>query len=124
LQGSPNGPIAGRRVGNVSMGSGKDAAGLRPSPGRWVTMRYFTDTGPVCGPVLHREAVGAIGVLAAPDDPGMPIGLALCRSWDDAGVAVWELVVRGAALAGQWIIVDREFIRADPGSVSPSRRGS
>ena len=106
------------------MGPGKDAAGLPPSPGRWVTMSYHTDIGPVCGPFLHREVVGAIGVHESPAGEAMPVGMALCLGWDDAGGAVWELVVRGAALAGRWIIVDREFIRADPGSASPSRRGS
>ena len=80
-------------------------------------MRYFTDAGPVRGPLRHRDVPGAIGVfealddpaLPAPDDPARPIGLALPVGWNAAGVALWELNVRGADLAGRWVVIDREF---------------
>jgi hypothetical protein len=72
-------------------------------------MSYHTDAGPVCGPFLHREVVGAIGVHESPAGSATPIGRALCLGWDDAGVAVWELVVEGADLAGRWVVIDREF---------------
>jgi hypothetical protein len=39
----------------------------------------------------------------------MPIAIANCRTWDDEGLADWELTVRGEKLSGRWIIVDREF---------------
>ena len=71
---------------------------------------YFASIGPKRGPCLYRDAknAGAIGVLGSPDRP-MPIGMALIRSWDATGAALWRLTVHGAELDGLWAIVDREF---------------
>jgi hypothetical protein len=71
-------------------------------------MSYYTNVGPDRGPVLRGTVPGAIDVLEAPDKP-MPIGMALCTGRDATGVAVWRLVVHDAAVAGRWIVVDREF---------------
>jgi hypothetical protein len=39
----------------------------------------------------------------------MPIGIALEAGWTDGGLAIWRLTIRGAAMPGRWVIVDREF---------------
>jgi hypothetical protein len=71
------------------------------------------------GPVKYRDVICSIGVLEAPDNH-MPIGIAHCRTWDERGLAVWELTVRGENLPGRWVIVDREFRPlAEQGEVSP-----
>jgi hypothetical protein len=51
---------------------------------------------------------GAVGVLQALDDH-MPIGMALGRGPDGAGVARWRLTVNGSELPGLWVVIDREF---------------
>jgi hypothetical protein len=71
-------------------------------------MQYYTNIGPTSGPVRHLHIPGAIGVLEAPDHR-LPIGTALCTGWDDAGLAVWRLRVRGADLEGPWVLIDRVF---------------
>jgi hypothetical protein len=71
-------------------------------------MRYYTNVGPDRGPVLKDTVPGAIDVLEALDKP-VPIGMALCTGRDTTGIAVWRLVVHDAAVAGRWIVVDREF---------------
>jgi hypothetical protein len=60
------------------------------------------------GPVKYRDVIGSIGVLEAPDNH-MPIGIANCRTYDERGLAIRELTVRGEKVSGQWIIVDGEF---------------
>ena len=42
--------------------------------------------------VKYDQLVGSIGVLESPDNH-MPIGIANCRTWDERGLAVWELIV-------------------------------
>ena len=68
---------------------------------------YYTDHFGK-GPVKYNDVIGSIGVLESPDNH-MPIGIADCRTWDERGIAVWELTVKGEKLPGRWIIVDREF---------------
>jgi hypothetical protein len=50
----------------------------------------------------------------------MPIGMALCVTWDGASVAVWRLTIEGDDVPGRWVIVDREF-RPVEGCASTSR---
>jgi hypothetical protein len=69
---------------------------------------YFANVGPAKGPVKHRSVPSAIGVLESPDNH-MPIGMAMCRTWDEQGLAVWTLTVHGQELPGRWVIIDREF---------------
>jgi hypothetical protein len=71
-------------------------------------MRYYANVGPDRGPVLRGTVPVTIDVLEAPDKP-MPIGQALCIGRDDAGIAVWRLVVHDAMVPGRWLVVDREF---------------
>jgi hypothetical protein len=68
---------------------------------------YYTD----CfgkGPVKYRDVICSIGVLESPDNH-MPIGIANCRTWDEHGLAIWELTVKGEKFPGRWVIIDREF---------------
>jgi hypothetical protein len=71
---------------------------------------YYVNVGPVKGPVLHRSVPSAIGVLESPDNH-MPIGMAMCRTWNENGLAVWTLTVHGNELPGRWVTIDREFIQ-------------
>jgi hypothetical protein len=64
------------------------------------------------GPVKYRDVPGSIGILEAPDNH-MPIGQADCKTWDDQGRAVWVLTIGGQAIAGRWVIIDREFRPAE-----------
>jgi hypothetical protein len=60
------------------------------------------------GPLKYRDVIGSIGILESLDNL-MPIGQADCKTWDENGLAVWKLTVRGQPVEGRWIIVDREF---------------
>jgi hypothetical protein len=75
-------------------------------------MPYFANITPH-GPVRYRDVPGSIGVLEAPDN-AMPIGQAHCKTWDDQGRAVWVLTIGDQAIAGRWVIIDREFRQARP----------
>jgi hypothetical protein len=73
-------------------------------------MLYFANVGPKTGPVKYRDLpTGSIGVLESRDNH-MPIGQAMCRTWDEQGRGVWVLTIRGHELPGRWVIIDREFI--------------
>jgi hypothetical protein len=73
-------------------------------------MGYYTNIGPVQGPILHRHGPGydAIGVLESPANHS-PIGMALASSWDEQGRSIYRLIVHGVELPGRWIVVGREF---------------
>jgi hypothetical protein len=62
----------------------------------------------VNGPVTYRRVIGSIAVLEAPDNH-LLVGKASCQGWDENGLAVFVLTVRGNALPGFWVIIDREF---------------
>ena len=83
-------------------------------------MHYYTNVGPGEGPVLDRRVPPTIDVLKAPDDP-QPIGTALCVGAGSKGIALWRLIVHGVTLPDRWIVVDRQFRRADPGPARPTR---
>ena len=85
-------------------------------------MRYYTNVGPVQGPAFDRRVPPTIEVLKAPDD-AEPIGTALCVASGDKGIAIWRLIVHGAALPEYWIVVDRQFWPADLGAARPCRPG-
>ena len=86
------------------------------------SMRYYTSVGPVQGPAFDRRVPPTIEVLKAPDD-AEPIGTALCVASGDKGIAIWRLIVHGAALPEHWIVVDRQFWPADLGAARPCRPG-
>ncbi len=69
--------------------------------------RYFAHISHK-GKIKYGEVPGSIGVLEGPDKP-MPIGEALCRTWDENGLAVWTLRIGKEEIPGRWVIVDREF---------------
>jgi len=70
---------------------------------------FYSDVGPVNGPVMYRDVAGTIGVFADPDG-SEPIGRARCIGWDAAGSAVWRLAIEDEEFEDPWIIVDREFL--------------
>jgi hypothetical protein len=63
------------------------------------------------GPVKYGQVPSTIDVLEALDNP-MPIGMAMCHGWGMDGLALWRLRIGGQEIPGLWIIVDREFRRA------------
>jgi hypothetical protein len=67
----------------------------------WGRGMYFAKLS-IKGPVKYRDAdvAGSIGVLEAPDNP-MPISMASCKTWDERGLAVWELTIGGQQLEGR-----------------------
>src|SRR5262249_40548653 len=69
---------------------------------------YYASVGPARGPLMWRDAIGAVGVQVEPGNV-MPCGMALGKGPDSNGVQTWELFVNGQDLPGRWIVVDREF---------------
>jgi hypothetical protein len=67
-----------------------------------------------CYPNPHYpDSPAAIGVLETRAHP-VPIGIATVVGWDEDGVALWKLTVRGAEVPGLWVVVDRESRPARP----------
>ena len=66
---------------------------------------------------LNSVSDGKVGVWNAPPTP---IGIASRVGRTDRGLAVWGLRVRGAAVLGRWVIIDRrpaiEPVRAAGGN--------
>jgi hypothetical protein len=60
------------------------------------------------GALNYRDVLGSIGVLDSLDNR-VPVGEAHWKTWDENGLAVWVLRVRGHPIEGRWVIVDREF---------------
>jgi hypothetical protein len=73
--------------------------------------RMTSNIGPEKGPILSRDAPDGIGVLQARDNH-MPIGIALGASWDEQGRQLWRLTVHKVEVPGLWVLIDREFVRA------------
>jgi len=73
-------------------------------------MSYFTNVSDK-GPVRGGQYGFSIGVLSSPDD-NLPIGMAHPAGRTADGFALWRLVVCGVEVEGRWVIVDRQFIRA------------
>jgi hypothetical protein len=90
---------------------------------------FYANAGPINGAMSYREATrpGArpIGVFAGPGDV-RPIGSAICIGSNGLGMARWRLVVDGAAMAGEWWLIDRQFRpaqgRRPKGWVTPDPR--
>ncbi len=75
-------------------------------------MAYYTNLGPLSGPLLASAGYFAIGVLSDPQTH-TPIGTALVAGQDQNGLALWRLAINKVELPGFWIVVDREFRPAD-----------
>jgi hypothetical protein len=71
-------------------------------------MAYYTNVGPLSGPLLSSAGYFAIGVLQA-RQVHTPIGTALVAGQDQAGLALWRLTIDQVELPGLWVVVDREF---------------
>jgi hypothetical protein len=65
---------------------------------------YFTDAGPI----RWEHHIDALGVLESRDNH-VPIGVALAFGIDEDRPSLWRLTVRGAAVPGVFIVVDRAF---------------
>jgi hypothetical protein len=74
-------------------------------------MWYCADVGPTIGLLMFEDSMRRIEVLEGFDNDS-PVGTASRIGSDPAGLAVWRLSVRGAQLAGRWIVVDRRFVPA------------
>jgi hypothetical protein len=71
-------------------------------------MAFYTNVGPVSGPLLAGAGYFIIRVLPAPQAQ-TPIGTALATSQDEQDVQLWSVKVHGILVPGLWIVVDREF---------------
>jgi hypothetical protein len=71
-------------------------------------MAYYTNLGPLSGPLLGSAGYFAIGVLSA-RQAYTPIGTALVAGRDENGLALWRLTIDTTELPGLWVVVDREF---------------
>src|SRR5262249_5056469 len=69
---------------------------------------YYANAGPARGPLRYGDVPGAVGAREPRDKP-MPTGMALRVGRDDAGRALWELVVDDVLVPGRWVVIDREF---------------
>jgi hypothetical protein len=74
-------------------------------------MWYCADVGPSMGLLMFEDSMRCIDVLETCDDRS-PVGTASRIGSDAAGLAIWRLNVRGAQLAGRWIVIDRRFVPA------------
>jgi hypothetical protein len=74
-------------------------------------MWYCADVGPSIGLLLYEDSMRRIDVLEG-FGSASPVGTASRLGSDDAGLAVWRLNIRGADLAGRWIVIDRRFVPA------------
>jgi len=81
-------------------------------------MAYYTNVGPLSGPLHSRAGYLAIGVLQA-RKANTTIGTAVMAGKDDGGLALWRLTVDTFDLPGLWVVVDREF-RPTSGAASAS----
>ena len=80
-----------------------------PSPGPW-----YTDFGPLDGPIRPRDAICSIGVHATPQGTVKPAGMAHPAGWvagkrEGDASAVWQLTVGGVELEGWYVCVGRRF---------------
>ena len=71
-------------------------------------MAYYTAVGPRSGPLRYPDSPAAVGVLESRANP-VPVGIAVRDGWDQDGVALWRLAIRGVDVHGRWIVADREF---------------
>jgi hypothetical protein len=72
-------------------------------------MSYFTNIS-TKGRIRYGKFPFAISVIESPDSY-MPIGMAFETRETDAGLAIWRLTVRGAKVAGRFVVIDGEFIQ-------------
>jgi hypothetical protein len=83
---------------------------MRPGP-------YFSTWGPTDGPIRHRDDPPALGVVADPAEPAMPVGIAYPVGWiedprERPPVATFRLVVGEVELPRLYVCVGRRFLPA------------
>ena len=83
-------------------------------------MVYYASIGPPRGPALYRDTPPTTGVLESPSD-AEEVGTATEAGWTENGVALWRLIVDGAALPGRWAIEGRQFIPQFKSATDPDR---
>ncbi len=71
-------------------------------------MAYFTNVGPLSGPLLSGAGYFAIGVLTS-RKVFTPVGVALVAGNNEDGLALWRLSIDTLELPGLWVVIDREF---------------
>jgi hypothetical protein len=74
-------------------------------------MWYCADVGPSIGLLMFDDSMRRIDVLDG-FDSGPAVGSASRLGSDAAGLAVWQLSIRGTDLDGSWIVIDRRFVPA------------
>jgi|SRR5512142_563851 hypothetical protein len=83
---------------------------MRPGP-------YFSTWGPTDGPIRYRDRPPALGLVADPAEPPMPVGIAYPAGWipDPKGrppAATFRLEIGQVALPGWYVGVGRRFVPA------------
>jgi hypothetical protein len=83
---------------------------LRPGP-------YFSTWGPTDGPIRHRDDPPALGIVADPTVPPMPVGIAYPAGWipDPKGrppATTFRLAIGQVELPGLYVCIGRRFVAA------------
>jgi hypothetical protein len=71
-------------------------------------MTYYTNVGPLSGPLTSRAGYFAIGVFQA-RETRTPIGVALVAGQREDGLALWRLAIDEVDLPGLYVVINREF---------------
>ncbi len=71
-------------------------------------MTYYTNVGPLSGPLLSRAGYCGIGVFPARENH-TPIGVAVIVGPDEDGRSLWRLTIDHVELPGLFVVIDREF---------------
>jgi hypothetical protein len=71
-------------------------------------MSYYTNAGPLSGPLRANVGYFGIGVSQSPGTC-TPIGAALVAGQDQNGLALWRLTIDTTDLPGLYVVIDREF---------------
>ena len=71
-------------------------------------MTYYTNVGPLSGPLLSRACYCGIGVFQS-REARTPIGEALIAGQDEDGRSLWRLTIDHVELPGLYLVIDREF---------------
>jgi hypothetical protein len=75
--------------------------------------RYFSTWGPLDGPIRAIDVPPALGVVADPDAPPMPIGMAFAVDQvphRGGSLAVFQLTIGKAEILGRWVCDRRQFV--------------
>jgi hypothetical protein len=79
---------------------------------------YYSNFGPAKGPLRERDVPRSMAILGAPGSH-MLLGQADPLGPDADGNAEFRLEVGGKLLEGRWLLIGREFVRAQEGGRQP-----